>query len=165
LEQDCAVGKAQKLILLIVFLLGFVYLSVTFKVTQNLRPGKLTEDLSIVSLNDRQRAYIDHYTESTKWLVGLAYAMLTGLAAKRFNSPEDVRFESFMCLLAASFLVLSLYAGFLSQQAILIALISRPFGYLGSMLTSYPLAAQMFLLVAGTGALVFTFFQPSKKGD
>jgi hypothetical protein len=151
--------RSQRIILLLIFAVGFALLSVSFKRSQF--PKDLPHQQSDNTLNDRERVYLDRHTELNKWLIGLAYAILTALVSKRVADPNEPRLNSFACSLGAILLLLSLYAGFLSHQSILIVMSSRPLNYIGSALTAYPLAAQMLLLIAATTILVYALLRPS----
>ena len=154
--------RAKTIILLVVFAAGFAVLSIAFQASQfpKILPhpdpgGKVTE---------LQRVYLDRHTELTKWLIALGYGMLAGLVTKRVTDPANPRLNSFPCSLGATFLVLSLYAGFLSHQSILILVSDRPMSFMGSALTAYPLAAQMILIAMATALLTYALLDPHAGG-
>jgi hypothetical protein len=157
--------RIQRIVLLLVFAAGFIFLSVSFKRAQFPPANEIPPTQADNTLNERQRVYLDRHTELTKWLIALSYAILAGLVARRFADTNDPRISSFSCSLGAVMLLLSLYAGFLSHQSILILMSFRPLAYLGSSLTVYPLAAQMIFLAAGTAFLVFAFLRPGAAID
>ncbi len=154
--------RRQTIVLLLVFVSGLALLSATFKIAQTPQRGEVPS-FTDPALTERQRVYLDRQDQLAKWLVALSYGVLAGLVTKRL-SAEDARFNTFSCGLGGVLLVLSLYAGFLSFESILILMSLQPLWAIGSHLTSYPLAAQMILLAAGTTSLAFAFLGPNKEG-
>ena len=159
--------RLQMVLLLVIFVTGFAILSITFRSTQNPAEGDLPpnfcsnpKNLCDNSLNERQRTYLDRLTEVNKWLIALGYAALVGLITKKITSSDDLRFSSFACSLGGVLLVLSLYAGFLSYQSILITLSLKPLSVIGSSLTAFPISAQMILILLATTVLTYAFLRP-----
>lgn len=160
--------RLQMILLLAIFAAGFAILSITFHSTQNPTGSDLPpnfcpdpKNLCDNSLTERQRAYLDRLTDVNKWLIALGYGTLVGLITKRTASNDDLRFNSFACSLGGILLILSLYAGFLSYQSILIALSLKPLSAIGSNLTAFPISAQMILLLLATTVLAYAFLRPN----
>jgi hypothetical protein len=144
------------------FLTG-LSLAVLFVLFKDFRRDQLSLDhaqipTADVNLTDRDKTYLDRYMDLTKWLTGISYALLAGLATKRVSEPNETRFVSFPCLLGVTLLVLSLVAGFLCYEGILTVMASEPIWKLRSDLTSFPVSAQLWLLALGTVSLAFAFF-------
>jgi hypothetical protein len=82
---------------------------------------------TVVALSDAQKLLFETQSSLSKWLLGLAYAALAGLFGFRIKSPEDSeRFREHFPLVACALLVISLYGGFLFQQASILVLIHGP---------------------------------------
>jgi hypothetical protein len=142
------------------FVVLFAVISLEFKKLQN------TQDYPHLAANDnelseRDRAYVDRYTDLSKWLITLSYALLAGVATKSVKDKDDSLSRSMPFSIGIGLLVLSLYAGFLSYQSVLIVLSSKPLWMLRSRLTSFPVATQLWLLSAATAFLAFAFFRTS----
>ena len=153
--------RMQKLFLLFLFAAGFVLLSATFRSTQNPEPRDLPPQRPENTLTERQRVYLDRHTELNKWLIALSYAILVGLTTKRIANADDPRFSSFACSLGGMLLVLSLYAGFLSYESVLIVMSSKPLSNIGAPITAYPIVAQMIFLAVATAVLAYAFLGPA----
>jgi hypothetical protein len=152
--------RLKSILLLTIFLGGIVALCASFKLVQHPERNQLTVKFNDGPPNERQKAYIDRYTDLNKWLIGLAYAMLAGVITKR-TSGHDKEFESSLALDAGCvFLLLSLFAGFLAYESLLIALSSKTLDHIGSPLTAYPIAIQMILLGGATILLAFALECP-----
>jgi hypothetical protein len=152
----------KSVVLLTVFIGGLAILCATFKLVQHPERNQLTVKFTDGPPDDRQKLYIDRYTDLNKWLIGLAYAMLAGVITKR-TSDHRTGFESSSALeVGCIFLLLSLFAGFLSYESLLIALSSKTLDHIGSPLTAYPIAIQMVLLGVGTTLLAFALLWPKQ---
>jgi hypothetical protein len=116
-----------------------------------------------VSLTERDRSYVDRYTDLAKWLIGLSYALLVAVASRRFSGRDEALFRSLPFTLGVGLLILSLYCGFLSYQSILIVLSSKPLWMLRSELTSFPVAVQLWLLSGATALLAVAFFRGTDR--
>jgi len=159
------VVRMRRVLLGALFFAIFSIISLAFLRLQNsidfphLAPDIMTE-------SDRDRLYVDRYTDLSKWLIALSYALLVGVATKRRGDKEDPLFRSVSFSVGVGLLLLSLYAGFLSYQSVLIVLSSKPLWMLRSRLTSFPVAAQLWLLSGATVFLAVAFFRAdnSKEG-
>jgi hypothetical protein len=147
----------RSLLLGTVFVVIALTISVEFRRLQN-TPDHAELPQSDMSLSDRDKTYIDKSTDLSKWLTGIAYALLAGLVTRRLAGDAEKRFRSMSCILGVGLLILSLYAGFLSYEAVLIVTSSKPTWMIRSRLTSFPVESQLWLLAAATVSLVFTFF-------
>lgn len=104
-------------------------------------------DLSRVS--DRDKIYIDQYVDRVKWLETIAYASIVGLLV--LQSKHATAMESPWSCIGASFLVVSLYSGFLSHDVVLLSL-TRGVPLLYSALGHVPQDCQFWSIIL---ALVF----------
>ncbi len=151
----------KSILLWTIFLGGVVVLCASFKLVQHPDLNQLTVKFNDGPPTDRQKLYIERYTDLNKWLIGLAYAMLAGIVTKRIS---DDGFKRPLTMEIGSIsLLLSLFAGFLSYESLLIALSSKTLDHIGSPLTAYPIAIQMILLGIGTTLLAFGFLRPESS--
>jgi hypothetical protein len=148
----------RRITLVLLFLIGIVLLTTIFRFSQI--SAESTRPQSDNTLTERQRTYLDRHTDLTKWLIALSYAMLGGLVSKSFGTKPDPRIGSFSCSIGIILLLLSLYAGFLSYESLLLLMANYPLSYIGSDLTAFPIGAQMILLLASTVALAYSFLRP-----
>lgn len=118
---------------------------------------------TVETLSDAQKLLIETQSSLSKWLLGLAYATLAGLFGFRIKSPEDERFKDGFPLVACALLVISLYGGFLFQQATLSILSRGPADLLfgdGILLT---LQVQFWFLAFGLIVLAAWLFRTTNK--
>ena len=156
----------RRIILVLMFVIGIALLTAIFRFSQTSPVS--ARPLSDNTLSERQRTYLDRHTDLTKWLIALSYAMLGGLVSKSFGTKPDPRIGSFSCTIGIILLLLSLYAGFLSYESILLLMANYSLSYIGSDLTTFPIGAEMILLLAATIALAYSFLRspmthPQKK--
>jgi hypothetical protein len=119
---------------------------------------------TVGGLSDAQKLLVETQSSLSKWLLGLAYATLAGLFGFRIKSPDDERFRERFPLVACALLVISLYGGFLFQQATLLVLARGPSNLLfgdGILLT---LQVQFWFLAFGLAVLTLWLFRSSGKG-
>ncbi|MFP5234320.1 MAG: hypothetical protein ACLGSD_00335 [Acidobacteriota bacterium] len=147
----------RRIILVLLFVMGVALLTAVFRYSQTSAASARPHCDN--ALTERQRTYLDRHTDVTKWLIALSYAMLGGLVSKSFGSKHDPRIGSFSCSIGIILLLLSLYAGFLSYESLLLLMAEYPLSYIGSDLTAFPVGAQMVLLLAATIALAYSFLR------
>lgn len=148
-----------RIALILLFVFGVAVLTAVFKSAQHPHPSDIAHPQNDNTLTERQRTYLDLHGELAKWLIALSYAMLGGLVSKSFGAKADPRIGSLSCSLGVAILLLSLYAGFLSYESILLLMSRYPLVYIGSDLTTFPVEAQMLLLLAATVALTFSLLR------
>jgi hypothetical protein len=146
------------------FVALFSVVSVEFKNLQNTQHYPHLDDKDM-TLSDRDKSYVDRYTDLSKWLIAVSYALLVGVATKHMEDRGNPLFRSVPFSLGIGLLLLSLYAGFLSYQSVLIVLSSKPMWMLRSGLTSFPVAAQLWFLLGATALLAFAFFRGDRAVD
>jgi len=112
-----------------------------------------------VHVSDADKVYIDQMTEQTKWLESLAYASLVGLIVLQAKG-SGTRLSR-MSSMGAALLIVSLYAGFLSRDAILVAL-TKGSPLLHSMLGTWPHITQFWCLIVGLALLARDFLWTRK---
>jgi hypothetical protein len=152
--------RLKSVLLWTIFIGGVVVLCASFKLVQHPDQNQLTVNFNDGPPTERQKIYIERYTDLNKWLIGLAYAMLAGIVTRHVSAREKGFETSLPMGIGSIFLLLSLFAGFLSYEALLIALSSKTLDHIGSPLTAYPIAIQMILLGIATTLLAFAFLQP-----
>jgi hypothetical protein len=112
-----------------------------------------------VHLSEADKVYIDQMTEQTKWLESLAYASLAGLIV--LQGKGSGAGLSKITSVGAALLIVSLYAGFLSRDVILIAL-TKGAPLLYSTLGTWPHTTQFWCLIVGLALLARDFLWTKK---
>lgn len=145
-----------------IILLGGVLITLAYRSVDGTPPSSGAG--AVKSLSDAQKALLETQSSLSKWLIGLAYASLAGVFGLRVKDLENERFAGRFPLVACALLVLSLYGGFLFQQASIFILTFGPAELLfgdGILLT---LQVQFWLLVFGLIVLAVWLFRKPANG-
>ena len=122
-------------------------------------PGTTVSFGPDVHLSEADKVYIDQMAEQTKWLESLAYASLAGLIV--LQGKGSGAGLSKITSVGAALLIVSLYAGFLSRDVILIAL-TKGVPLLYSTLGTWPYTTQFWCLIVGLALLARDFLWTKK---
>jgi hypothetical protein len=109
------------------------------------------------ALSDKDKVYIDRFTDNSKWLETIAYGTLVGviimgLKNRSMLTGNAVNFGS-------ALLIVSVYTSFLSQDAVLFALSKGPVCLLYGDVTRWLLICQVWSLIAAIGSLAIWFLR------
>ena len=159
-------------VFLVLCLIGIASASLAYRYLQTDPLAPLaTRDRSRVALDDTDKKLLDARDATSKWLLGLAFSLLPGtLIGKRIpglqtqdNSDEPVLRQSLLPLVAAAFLVTSLYGFFLSQQSVIFVLTHGPQYHLYGTFSEFPILVQFWTLLGGLVVLLFHLMRPSTR--
>jgi len=108
-------------------------------------------------LSEKDKVYIDRFTDSSKWLETIAYGTLvgvvvTGLKNRSILISKAVNFGS-------ALLIVSVYSSFLSQDAVLLALSKGPVCLLYSNMTRWLVVCQVWSLIVAFESLALWFLK------
>lgn len=121
--------------------------------------GKETEALVMqnrvmVNLSDADKKLIDVRDSTSKWLLGLAFALLPGLVVSK-EADGVVKVQTkLLPLLAGAMLITSLYGFFLSQDSIAFVLSRGPQYHLYGWVSNFPILLQFWTLISALTLLM-----------
>jgi len=114
-------------------------------------------------LTDREKQLLGAEADVSKWLLGIASGALVGLVGLRLKNPGEGTLTTVVPMSAYSFLLLSIYGGFLSFESTLDILRRGPLVYVYADQFKYPVLIQFWSLVAALALLAVWFFPGTKK--
>lgn len=142
--------------------LGAIGLTVLFRLSQD---GSLGVAVSPEKIDDRIKIFADMKVRLSERLFNLAFATLAGLVGLHVKAGDSAgrRSDGWLPVSAAALLSLSLYAAFLFQTGIGMALGPGPLTLIYGPLLDLPLTAQFWLFVAGIILLLFWVLPPAAQ--
>lgn len=106
------------------------------------------QNLAKVELSQADQKLIEIRDSTSKWLLGLSFALLPGLVvAPKSNGQMTVQ-SKLLPLLAGAMLIISLYGFFLAQDSVAFVLSRGPHYHLYGWVSNFPLLLQFWSLLA-----------------
>ena len=112
-----------------------------------------------IELTDTDKKLIEARDSTSKWLLGLAFALLPGLVIKRSADGDATPQRKLLPLFAAASIIVSMYGFFLSQDAVVFVLSRGPQYHLYGRLSEFPIIVQFWSLISAVIALMLHWFR------
>ena len=153
------IGVTSFVVLLLVSVLGSTMVYRHFQ-------GEETEALSLqdkakIELSEADKKLIDVRDSTSKWLLGLAFALLPGLIVKKTDAGESELEDKVLPMLAGALLITSLYGFFLAQDSVAFVLTKGPQYHLYGWVSKFPILLQFWSLLLALTLLMFHWFRLS----
>ena len=116
---------------------------------------------SLVHLTDTDKRLIDARDSLSKWLLGLAVALLPGVVLRRTEDGEAYLKEQLLPMLAGALLVTSVYGFFLAQDSIILVLSQGPQYHLYGPFSDFPILVQFWSLVTALSLMLLHWLKPN----
>lgn len=117
----------------------------------------------VVNLSDADKKLIDVRDSTSKWLLGLAVALLPGLVVSKKTDGETKVQTKLLPLLAGAMLITSLYGFFLAQDSLAFVLSRGPQYHLYGWVSNFPILLQFWSVLAALVVLMIHWLRTDGK--
>ena len=147
--------------LILTGVLGTTYVYRHFQASES--EASVLENRATIVLSDADKKLIEVRDSTSKWLLGLAMALLPGLVVKKSAEGETTVQDELLPLLAGATLVISLYSFFLAQDSVAFVLSRGPQYHLYGWVSNFPILLQFWSLLIALVMLMSHWLKPRTK--